>query len=298
MLDAGIAEESSMDDASASSGLRRYPLARRGLMMSSLISGFTLATARVDAQAIHTSSEGLSVGEAHVPVTGGDMPVYYARPASGGPFPIVLVNEEIFGVHEYIQDVCRRLAHAGYLAVAPEIYFRSPGFAQMTDSQQIMRDVIFKTPDAEIWSDLDATLAWAAKNHGNAARMGEMGFCFGGRNTWLYAAHNPNLKAAVAYYGHIKNPTSPIKPQTVLDIAGQIHCPLLGLYGGQDASNPADLVREAAAKAKAAGKTVEIVIYPDAPHGFHADYRPSYREADAKDAWNRTLAWFSNYLGH
>ena len=287
-----------MDDLSAISGLRRYPLARRGLMMSGLISGFTLATTRVDAQAIHTDGTGLATGEAKVPVSGGDMPLYYARPATGGPFPIVLVNEEIFGVHEYIQDVCRRLAHAGYLAVAPEIYFRSPGFAQMTDGQQIMHDVIFKTPDDEIWSDLDATLAWAAKNHGNAAHMGEIGFCFGGRNTWLYAAHNPNLKAAVSYYGHIKNPTSPIKPLTVMDEAGKIHCPLLGLYGGQDPANPVDVVHAAEAKAKAAGKTVEIVIYPDAPHGFHADYRPSYREADAKDAWQRTLAWLDKYLRH
>lgn len=287
-----------MDDISVTSGLQKYPLARRRLVRTGLISGFTLATARVEAQAIHTDTKGLAAGEASVRVGGGDMPVYYARPATGGPFPIVLVNEEIFGVHEYIQDVCRRLAHAGYLAVAPEIYFRSPGFAQMTNTQQVMREVIFKTPDAEIWSDLDATLAWAAKNHGNAARMGEIGFCFGGRNTWLYAAHNSHLKAAVAYYGHIKNPTSPIKPLTVMDEADHIHCPLLGLYGGQDPANPVDVVRQAEAKAKAAGKTVEIVIYPDAPHGFHADYRPSYREADAKDAWNRTLAWLAKYLEH
>lgn len=285
-----------MDHMIEAKGLRDYPLARRGFLMTGLISGFTLATARVEAQAIHTDSEGLATGEANVPVTGGDMPVYYARPASGGPFAIVLVNEEIFGVHEYIQDVCRRLAKAGYLAVAPEIYFRNPDFAKMTNSAQIMREVIFKTPDDEIWADLDATLAWAAKNHGDAARMGEVGFCFGGRITWEYAAHNPNLKAAVAYYGYVRNATSPIKPKTVLDIAGEIHCPLLGLYGGQDPSNPVDLVHQAEAKAKAAGKTVEIVIYPDAPHAFHADYRPSYREADAKDAWTRTLAWFERYL--
>lgn len=285
-----------MDNIIEAIGLRDYPLARRGFMMTGLISGFTLAATRVEAQAIHTDSEGLTTGEARVPVTGGDMPVYYARPASGGPFAIVLVNEEIFGVHEYIQDVCRRLAKAGYLAVAPEIYFRNSDFPKMTESAQIMREVIFKTPDDEIWADLDATLAWAAKNHGDAARMGEVGFCFGGRITWEYAAHNPNLKAAVAYYGHIKNLISAIKPKTVLDIADQIHCPLLGLYGGQDPANPPDLVHQAEAKAKAAGKTVEIVIYPDAPHGFHADYRPSYREADAKDAWTRTLAWFKQYL--
>jgi carboxymethylenebutenolidase len=287
-----------MDDVSGSAGLRDYPLARRSFVMTGLISGFTLATVRAKGQAIHTDSEGLATGEARVPVTGGDMPVYYARPASGGPFAVVLVNEEIFGVHEYIQDVCRRLAKAGYLAVAPEIYFRNTDFPKMTDVPQIMRDVIFKTPDDEIWADLDATLAWAARNHGDATRMSEIGFCFGGRNAWEYAVHNPNLKAAVAYYGHIKNPTSPIKPKTVLDIADQIHCPLLGLYGGQDPDNPVNLVHQAEAKAKAAGNTVEIVIYPDAPHAFHADYRPSYREADSMDAWKRTLAWFAKYLGH
>jgi carboxymethylenebutenolidase len=284
-----------MNEMTEIKGLHRYPLARRGLVMTGLISGFTLATQRVEAQAIHTDADGLDVGEAQVPVKDGKLPVYYARPAKGTSFPIILVNEEIFGVHEYIQDVCRRFAKLGYLAVAPEIYFRNPDFPKMTDAQQIMRDVIFKAPDAEIWSDLDATLAWAAHNHGDANRMGEIGFCFGGRNTWLYAAHNPHLKAAVAFYGHIKNPTSDIKPLTALDIADKIHCPLLGLYGGQDPSNPADLVHQAEAKAKAAHKIVEIVIYPDSPHGFHADYRPSYHEADAKDAWNRVLAWFKRY---
>lgn len=284
-----------MNEMTEITGLQRYPFARRSFVMTSLISGLTLATTRVEAQAVHTDTEGLDAGEVQIPVQGGNMPAYCARPAKGTSFPIILVNEEIFGVHDYIQDVCRRFAKLGYLAIAPEIYFRNPDFPKMTDAQQIMREVIFKTPDAEIWSDLDATLAWASHNHGDASRMGEIGFCFGGRNTWEYAAHNPNLKAAVAFYGHIKNPTSDIKPKTVLDIADQIHCPLLGLYGGQDPSNPVDVVHQAEAKAKAAHKIVEIVIYPDAPHGFHADYRPSYREADAKDAWNRALAWFKRY---
>jgi carboxymethylenebutenolidase len=284
-----------MNDTTGTIGLRQYPLARRGFVMTGLISGFTLATQRVEAQAIHTDTEGLDAGEAQVPVKDGKLPVYYARPVNGTSFPIVLVNEEIFGVHEYIQDVCRRLAKLGYMAIAPEIYFRNPEFPKMTDSQQIMREVIFKTPDAEIWSDLDAAIGWAEQNRGDPNRIAEIGFCFGGRNTWLYAAHNPHLKAAVAFYGHIKNATSDIKPKTALDIADQLYCPLLGLYGGQDNSIPEDLIRQAQAKAKAAGKTVEIVIYPDAPHGFHADYRPSYREADAKDAWNRMLAWFRQY---
>jgi carboxymethylenebutenolidase len=187
-----------MNDMPEIAGLRRYPLARRGFVMTSLISGFTLATQRVEAQAIHTDTAGLDAGEAQIPVKDGQLPIYYARPAKGTGFPIILVNEEIFGVHEYIQDVCRRFAKLGYLAVAPEIYFRNPDFPKMTDAQQIMREVIFKTPDDQIWSDLDATLAWAAHNHGDGSQMGEIGFCFGGRNTWLYAAHNPELKAAVA----------------------------------------------------------------------------------------------------
>jgi len=224
-----------MNDLTEITGLRRYPLARRGFVMTSLISGFTLATQRAEAQAIHTDTDGIDAGETQIPVKDGNLPAYYARPATSTGFPVVLVNEEIFGVHEYIKDTCRRLAKLGYMAVAPEIYFRNPDFPKMTDTQQIMREVILKAPDAQIMSDLDATLDWAAHNRGNGARMAEIGFCFGGRNTWLYAAHNPNLKAAVAFYGLIKNPTSDIKPKTALEIADQLHCPLLGLYGGHRA---------------------------------------------------------------
>lgn len=284
-----------MDDTTVIDGLHRYPLARRGLVMTGLISGFTLATQVVEAQAIHTDATGLDTGEAQVPVKDGKLPVYYARPAKGGGFPIILVNEEIFGVNEYIQDVCRRFAKLGYMAVAPEIYFRNPDFPKMTDTQQVMREVIFKTPDDQIWADLDATLAWAGHNRGDSKRVGEIGFCFGGRNVWLYAAHNPSLKAAVAFYGFVKSPTSDIKPKTALDIVDHLKCPLLGLYGGQDKGNPPDLLQQAEAKAKAAHKTVEIVVYPDAPHGFHADYRPSYRQADAEAAWKRAIAWFKRY---
>lgn len=284
-----------MDDTTMVAGLHRYPMARRGLVMTGLISGFTLATQVVEAQAIHTDATGLDTGEAQVPVKDGKMPVYYARPSKGTGFPIILVNEEVFGVNEYIQDVCRRLAKLGCMAVAPEIYFRNPDFPKMTDTQQVMREVIFKAPDDQIWSDLDATLDWAAHNKGSASHIGEIGFCFGGRNTWLYAAHNPNLKAAVAFYGFLKSPTSDIKPKTALDIVDQLKCPLLGLYGGQDKGNPPDVIQQAESEAKAAHKTVEIVVYPDAPHGFHADYRPSYRQADAEAAWQRAIAWFKKY---
>jgi carboxymethylenebutenolidase len=271
-----------------------HPLARRGFMMTSLVSGFTLATTVVEAQAIHTDTDGLDAGEIQIPVKDGNLPGYYARPAKGTSFPVVLVNEEVFGVNEYIRDVCRRLAKLGYLAVAPEVYARIGDLSKATDSAQIGA-ITSKLPDAELMSDLDATLAWAAKNKGSATQIGEIGFCRGGRTVWLYAGHNPHLKAAVAFYGVLDGQTSPIQPKTALDVAADIKCPLLGLYGGKDALNPPDLVHQAEAKAKAAHKVVDIVIYPDAPHGFHADYRPSYREADAKDAWDHAIAWFKRY---
>ena len=284
-----------MNDVTEISGLQRYPLARRGFVMTSLISGFTLATQRVEAQAIHTDTEGLDAGEAQIPVKDGKLPAYYARPAKGTDLPTVLVNEEIFGVHEYIKDTCRRLAKLGYMAVAPEVYARIGDLSKMTDIPTIVRDVISKKPDDELFSDLDSTLAWAAKNNGSATQLAVTGFCRGGRNTWMYATHNPSLKAAVAWYGPIKGQTSPIQPQVVLDVADKLKCPLLGLYGAQDTGIAVADVHEAEAKAKAAGETVEIVVYPDAPHGFHADYRPSYRAEDAADGWKRMLAWFKRY---
>jgi carboxymethylenebutenolidase len=229
-----------------------------------------------------------------IPVQDGQLPAYYARPAKGTGFPIILVNEEVFGVNDYLQDVCRRFAKLGYMAVAPEIYARIADLSKVTGGPQITAVVTAK-PDTELMTDLDSTLAWAAQNKGDVSRMGEIGFCRGGRTVWLYATHNPNLKAAVAFYGVLGGNRTPIQPHTALDVADQIKCPLLGLYGGQDALIKVDDVRAAEAKAKAAGKTVEIVIYPDAPHGFHADYRPSYRQADAEDGWKHALAWFKTY---
>ena len=275
-----------MDDAS------RPAVGRRGMMMGSLITGLTLATTRVDAQAIHTDTAGLVAGEVHLPVGDGTLPAYAARPDGAGPFPVVLVIEEIFGVHDYIADVCRRLAHQGYLAVAPELYARIADLSKMSDVQQIIRDVITKAPDAQVLSDLDAAAAWAAQNGGDRRQLAVTGFCRGGRDVWLYAAHNPALRAAVAWYGPIAGATSPIQPHTAADVATGLKCPLLGLYGGQDASIRVEDVQAAAARARAAGKQVDIVVYPDAPHGFHADYRPSYRPADAADGWHRMLAFF------
>jgi carboxymethylenebutenolidase len=281
-----------------SDGLHRFPLPRRAFVMSSLISGLTLATTRADAQEIRTGADGLVVVETQIPVADGMLPAYVARPDGAGPFPVVLVIEEIFGVHDYIKDVCRRLAHAGFLAVAPELYARLADLSTMTDAQQIVRDVIRKAPDATVLSDLDATAHWAAGQHGDASRMGVLGFCRGGRDSWLYAEHNPALKAAVAFYGPVNTEDTAIQPRSPLDLAAGLKCPLLGLYGGQDGSISQDDVRAARNKARAAGQVVDIVVYPDAPHGFHADYRPSYRKADAEDAWNRAIAWLRSHGVH
>ncbi len=278
-----------------SEGLTHFPLARRGMLMTGLISGFTLATTRVDAQAITTDATGLEAGEVQIPADGGTMPSYYARPTGAGPFPMVLVIEEAFGVHEHIKDLCRRLAKSGYLAVAPELYARQGDLTKMTDLQAIQRDVISKAPDDQAMKDLDAAAAWARANRGDPARLAVTGFCRGGRGTWLYAAHNPAVKAAVAWYGPVGGATSPIQPKTAGEVAADLKVPLLGLYGGQDTGIPVADVQAAAARARAAGKTVEIVIFPDAPHGFNADYRPSYRKETAEDGWKRMLAWFKQH---
>lgn len=276
------------DCASTRSGV----LGRRGLVATTLMTGLTLATARVDAQVIHTNTDGLSAGEVRIPVTDGELPGYSARPAGSGTFPIILVIEEIFGVHEYIKDICRRLAHAGYLAVAPELYARLADLSKMSNVQEILRDVVSRAPDATMLSDLDSAARWAARNGGDPARLGVVGWCRGGRDTWLYAAHNPDLKAAVAWYGPVLGQTSDIQPRTATDVATDLKCPLLGLYGGKDSSIAVADVEAAAQKARKSGKTVEIVVYSDSGHGFHADYRPSYNPADAADGWGRMLAWF------
>lgn len=282
-----------MNDFTETAGLRDYPLVRRGLMMTSLISGFTLAVDRVEAQTITTDTDGLDAGDTKIPTSDGDLPAYYARPAKGTHFPIVIVIEEVFGVHEHIADICRRLAKAGYLAVATEYYARIGDLSKMTDTKEIFANVILKAPDAQFLADVDATITWAGKNKGNASHVAVTGFCRGGRQTWLIAENNKRVKAAVAWYGPVLGATSDIQPKTATDGADQLKCPLLGLYGGQDQSIKMDDVHAAEVKAKAAGKTVEIKVYPDAPHGFNADYRPSYRKDAAEDGWKRMLAWFA-----
>lgn len=282
-----------MSEAEAAA-LGKAPLARRGFLMSSVISGLTLATARVEAQAIHTTAEGLHVGEVRIPVSDGHLPAYAARPQAVGSYPIVLVVEEIFGVHEYIQDVCRRLAHEGYLAVAAEYYARVGDLSQAM-SGGVASAIVVKAPDGQMMDDMDHAASWAAANGGDGGKLGITGFCRGGRQTILYAAHNPRLKAAVTWYGVLDGKTTPLQPRTALEAIDEVKCPLLGLYGSKDELNPLKLIEQAEAAAKTARHPVEIVVYPDAPHGFDADYRPSYREADAKDGWARMLAWFRRY---
>jgi carboxymethylenebutenolidase len=214
-------------------------------------------------------------------------------PAKGGPFPTVIVVHEIFGVHEHIKDICRRLAKLGYFAVAPLLYSREGDVSSLNDVQAIMQ-VVAKVPDSGVASDLDATVAWA-KSTGNAdtTKLGITGFCWGGRQVWLYAAHNQNVKAAVAWYGPLQIPSSDLRPKNPIDLVNQINAPVLGLYGGADQGIPVAQIEQMRAALKAAGKKSDIVIYPDTPHGFNADYRPSYRPEAAKDGWKRMQAWFN-----
>ncbi|MBV8755606.1 MAG: dienelactone hydrolase family protein [Hyphomicrobiales bacterium] len=272
-------------------------VSRRGFVVTSLASGFALAVQPVCAQTvIHTDSNGLLANEVKIPVAGGDIPGYAAMPASGGPFPTVLVIQEIFGVHEHIKDICRRLAKLGYFAAAPALYAREGDVSGMSDVQEIISKVVSKVPDAQVASDLDATVAWA-KGTGKAdtAKLGVTGFCWGGREVWLYAAHNPDVKAAVAWYGPIKRPATDLQPKNPIDIAGQLKTPVLGLYGAADAGIPVNTVEEMQAALKAAHNPSEIIVYPDTPHGFNADYRPSYRPDQAKDGWSKMQAWFKQH---
>jgi carboxymethylenebutenolidase len=270
----------------------RANLSRREFVVASLATGFALSVLPVSAETITTDSNRLVAGEVKIPVSGGEIPGYRAMPASGGPFPAILVVHEIFGVHEHIKDICRRLAKAGYFAVAPYLYARQGDVAGKTDVQEVLT-VVRKVPESEVASDLDATVAWA-KSTGKAdtTRLGITGFCWGGRQVWLYAAHNPDLKAGVAWYGPLQIPKSDNAPVNPTDDAAMMNAAVLGLYGGADPNITPAQIEAMRAAIKAAGKSSEIVVYPDTPHGFNADYRPSYRPKEAKDGWTRMLAWF------
>jgi len=269
------------------------PFSRRGFLVTALGAGFALAVQPVMAQtAIATDTQGLVAGEVKVKVHDGEMAAYRAQPAAGGNFPVVLVVSEIFGVHEYIADTCRRLAKLGYQAIAPELFARHGDPRKVSSIQEILTGIVAKVPDAQVMSDLDACVAWAKVSGGDTARLGITGFCWGGRITWLYAAHNPQLKAGVAWYGRLVGQAGALTPKHPAELAAGLKAPVLGLYGGADSGIPLDTVWDMQDKLKAAGGKSMIHVYDDAPHAFHADYRPSYRKDYAEDGWKRMLAWF------
>ena len=272
------------------------PLSRRGFMTASAASaaGYTLAAGPVRAQVVSTDTNGLTVGEAKVKVAGGGMPVYFARPANAQNPPVILVAMEIFGLHEYIRDVTRRLAKLGALAVAPDYYFRKgEDLTKITDIPKLL-PIVNSKPDAELIADLDATAAWAKAQGGDTNRLGIMGFCRGGRTVWIYSGSSSNVKAGVAFYGPLVDPEGQkaIWPKSATDLAPEMKAPVLGLYGEADQGIPVTQVEALKAKLQAASKKAEFKIYPGAPHGFHADYRPSYRKDAADDAWQQMTAWF------
>lgn len=261
-----------------------------------LAAGFAAAMLPVSAATITTDDAGLVAGEVEIPSGDFQVPGYRAMPGSGKAFPVVLVIQEIFGVHEHIRDLCRRLAKQGYFAVAPELYARQGDVSKMTDIQQIIKDVVSKVSDEQVMADLDNTVAWAAKSgKADVSRLAITGFCWGGRVVWLYAAHSPKLKAGAAWYGRIEGQQTPNTPKNPIDLAADLKAPVIGFYGGKDQGIPVDTVEKMRDTAKQAGKTVEIHVYPDAGHAFNADYRPSYNAEAAKDAWGRMLDWFHKY---
>lgn len=273
-------------------------LDRRGFVKTSLAAGFAAAVLPVQAQTmITTDTQGLTAGEVKIRTADGEMPAYRAAPAGKTGLATVLVVQEIFGVHEYIKDVCRRFAKAGYLAVAPELFARQGDPTKFADIPTLIRELVSKVPDAQVMSDLDATAAWAAANGGDRGRFGVTGFCWGGRITWLYCAHNPKCRAGVAWYGRVVGEATPNTPRHPIDVAAQIRQPVLALYGGADAGIPNETIERMMAALRSAGNTAsELVLYPDAPHAFHADYRASFRKEAAQDAWRRALGWFERHL--
>ncbi len=285
-------------DTQALLGDAREP-SRRTALKAALGVGYVAAAGPVVAQtAIKTPTDGLVSGEVTIDVNGLKMPPYRSAPAGRSGLPVVLVVSEIFGVHEYIADVTRRLARAGYLAIAPELFVRQGDPTSYGEIAKIQSEIIAKVPDAQVMADLDACVAWAGQNGGQPDKLAITGFCWGGRITWLYAAHQPRLKAAVAWYGRLVGAVTPNNPAHPVDLAGQIKAPVLALYGGDDPGIPLDTVdrmKAALARGPAPARASEFVVYPSAPHAFHADYRPSFRQAAAEDGWQRLLAWLKRH---
>jgi carboxymethylenebutenolidase len=271
-------------------------LDRRGFVRAAVGSGFAAEVLPVTAQTvIKTDTDGLLVGEVTIPVGDFKMPAYRAAPSGKANAPVLLLVSEIFGVHEHIADVALRFAKQGYFVVAPELFVRQGDAGSYGEVAKLIAEVVNKVPDAQVMGDLDASVAWARGQGADAGKLAVTGFCWGGRITWLYAAHNPAVKAGVAWYGRLLGPTSTLTPAHPVDLAGKLNAPVLGLYGGQDGGIPLETVEKmkaALAAGSAAAKRSEFLVYPEAPHAFHADYRPSYRKEAAEDGWKRCLAWF------
>jgi len=272
---------------------------RREVIKRSLSSGFALATLPIAESALATSDEGLDAGEVKIPTASGEIPAYRAVKlgASKHPAPVLLVVHEIFGVHEHIKDLCRRFAKLGFFAVAPDLFARIGDASKISDVKQLMQDIVSKTPDAQVAGDLDGAVAWAERDaRADVKRLGVTGFCWGGRVTWLYAAHQPRLKAGVAWYGRLLGDKDPLHPVHPIDVVAGLKAPILGLYGGKDAGIPPDSIEQMKnalqTSQNSAAKHCDFHVYPDAGHAFAADYRPSYRKAEAEDGFRRMQAWF------
>ncbi|HEY1151501.1 MAG TPA: dienelactone hydrolase family protein [Pseudoduganella sp.] len=268
---------------------------RRDFLKAALGTGFAAAVLPVSAETIKTDTTDLTASTIQITVNGQIVPVYRAQPEGKTNLPVILVVSEIFGVHEHIADVARRFARQGYLALAPDLFVRHGDATKEQNINDLIKNIVSKTPDAEVMADLDATVAWAKANGGNVDKLGITGFCWGGRITWLYAAHNPQVKAGVAWYGRLVGEANSITPRHPIDIAPTLKTPVLGLYGAKDQGIPLESVDKMKAALVQGKSQSTFVIFPNSGHAFHADYRPSYNEADAKDGWNRALAWFKSY---
>jgi carboxymethylenebutenolidase len=271
-------------------------LDRRAVIKTALGAGFCAAVAPAWAQVITTPADGLVAGEIKVPANDAEIPAYRAYPQGEGKFPLLLVIHEIFGVHEHIRDVCRRFAKAGYYAVAPDLFARLGDASAETDIQKLMAGIVARTPDMQVESDLDATMRQAvASGKADGARAAAAGFCWGGREVWLYAASHPQLRAAVAWYGPLARPVTPLAPQNPLDLAAVVKVPVLGLYGGQDKGITGDQIAAMREKLAQGASGSKIIVYEDAGHAFYADYRPSYVKADAEASWKEATAWLKSH---
>ena len=270
----------------------------RDLVTALLPQGFAKIVQSIASTTLSTDTQGLVAGEVKIQTMTGPVPAYRALPEKGGRLPVVLVVQEIFGVHEHIRDVCRRLAKLGYFAIAVDLYHRQGDVTKFTDNQEIFAKVVNHVPDSQVMSDLDAAVVYAASTGKvDTSRLGITGFCWGGRITWTYCVHNPKVKAGVAWYGRLVAPSkAPLQPAYPVELAPHLKVPVLGLYGGEDASIPVEHVEQMRGALKSAGDaTSEIVVYDRAPHAFYADYRPSYRKEAAEDGWKRLQAWFRKY---